>query len=1143
MKMKLNEEQQLAVEEFSTDLLVMASAGTGKTRVLTQKYLHLLASRKCEVPQIVAVTFTHKAAGEMRARIREEMKNAAENSSGADREYWLRQLELVEVSAKITTIHGLCLSILKQHPIEAGINPQVKILGEGEEDLFKAKAASSALSCLLAADQDGTNLPVVLALGAEFFLRALPALYTVIKEAGAEIPSLSPHALPAPSDAKLTDLKTKLKSGLFRLQQMAGEVKLTPRAQDLLTTLFTQWPTYQKELQNMERLTASGLQVMGDLLAFLPKNLNKQLRPEIDQIHTLVEALKANLVTREAVAQTPTLLAFLHYFDGEYTRLKQLEGKLDFTDQQFLVRRLLRDHPALTDEFRRRFAYLMVDEFQDTNSLQWEIIQLLSGEEAPEGKLFLVGDLKQSIYRFRGAEVEIMTGLADSKFNRRGQVMALTKNYRTLPNVAEVVNSFCRSIFASEAFPYQPIVPMAKDDPQKATGVEILLAPENEPAMLAARIRRLVESGAVQVRAGETRRPVQYGDVAVLFRTKTHLKAFESAFRAQGLPYQVTAGVGFYARQEIQDHLNLLRLVECPEDALALGGVLRSPFCQLSDTALFWLAHPHGLTTGFLKGKKATDYPKQITEPERRRLARLRQLIYFLSQNAHLLSIPELLRSAWNATGYLETVAALPEGDRLLANLEKLIVRAEDFATMGYSGVGDFVTFLSHLSAIEVREGEASALHGEGNFMQIMTIHAAKGLEFPVVVIPELDAKFNLSTRSTVFYHEKWGVIHKVMDPDGSWLHTERTTEFTEEEKRAERSELKRLFYVGMTRARDYLLLSATEKEVKAKTIDEGQSWWDWLTLVLPDLTAAEAGELTIDDQRLKLTRAVPQAVIPSVEPKAVPLEADESAAALDLTLATGKMTTKRLSLTPLLTFQECPRRFFWQHRLGSDPATVPQVEAGTTEEAVSPNFGLILGEVFHRLISGPTGGREAVEPANAGWFHGLTPPEQQVALAQLRIMQENYLSSPFVPEAGVRMENELPFVLSLRGVIIKGIIDRVLFYPDGRMVVVDFKTNRRLPPPGKIRDRYYFQVNLYALALREIYQRLPTEAWIYFVRPNLQLPCALTDQNLDATEEQIVKTVEYITTHDLPADYPPGEDCEFCPFTVWCQEVVSSSQ
>ena len=153
--MKLNEEQQRAVEDFSTDLLVMAGAGTGKTRVLTQKYLHLLQTRRCEVPQIVAVTFTNKAAAEMRDRIRKEMKTIYHKSTGSEREYWSRQVELLEVAAKITTIHGLCLALLRQHPVEAGIDPQGKILDEGEEYLFKAKAAKSALSALLATDEEG----------------------------------------------------------------------------------------------------------------------------------------------------------------------------------------------------------------------------------------------------------------------------------------------------------------------------------------------------------------------------------------------------------------------------------------------------------------------------------------------------------------------------------------------------------------------------------------------------------------------------------------------------------------------------------------------------------------------------------------------------------------------------------------------------------------------------------------------------------------------------------------------------------------------------------------------------------------------------------------------------------------------------
>ena len=1144
--MKLNEEQQRAVEEFSTDLLVMAGAGTGKTRVLTEKYLYLLQTRKCEVPQIVAVTFTNKAAAEMRDRIRTELKAIYQKSAGPEREYWSRQVELLEVAAKITTIHGLCLALLRQHPVEAGIDPQGKILDEGEEYLFKAKAAKAALSALLAADEDGSNLSVVLGLGSHFFLEQLPALYCTLKEAGVEIEKLTPSASEGGFHQKLAAAKKSLKSALFHLKQQAGAVRLTPRAQELLTALFDQWPLLEEELQKLERLTEDEVQILTDLLGYLPRNLNKQLRPAIDEVHEQVEAVKMALVSQEAAVQKPVIIAFLRLFDREYSRLKQLEGKLDFTDQLFLVRKMLRAHPAIVQEYQRRFAYFMVDEFQDTNSLQWEIIQLLCGEGHRAGRLFLVGDLKQSIYRFRGAEVEIMTNLAAGKIGADGQVLVLAKNYRTKAAVAAVINHLCRAIFASEAFPYHPLVPAAKangdrETGNRETGVEILLADEDEPLLLAARIRQLVEGGEILIRDGKTTRAVQYGDVALLFRTKTHLKAFEEAFRAQGIPYQVTAGVGFYARQEIQDQLNLLRLVECPDDALALAGVLRSPFCQVSDQALFWLGHPDGLTKGFFAGGKAAAYPPEIPAAERRRLARLHQFLVVLSQNAHLLSIPEILRAAWVETGYLAAVAALPEGERCLANLEKLILRAEDFAAKGYSGLRDFVAFLRHLSTMEVREGEAAVVQGNGNYVQMMTVHAAKGLEFPVVVIPELDREFNLSFRSTIAYHKNWGLVHKVKDPNGSWLDTEATAELKNVEKRAEISELKRLFYVALTRARDYLLLSATAKETKAETIDEGRSWLDWLELVWPGLIIAEEGLLSVDHHFIKLTRSVPMTVQPGLVLDQQKAGVEEIASALELPNTAQKKTTRRLSLTPLLTFQECPRRFFWQHRLGSDPATVPAPHDPTAEK-IATNYSLLLGEVFHRLIAMPPLSMAEAESALAGWFQALPPEERQAAVAQVKLMYHNYLASPFLPEKGVRVENELPFVLALQNVIIKGVIDRVLFYPDGRIVVVDFKTNRRLPPPGKIRDRYYFQVYLYALAIREIFQQVPAEAWIYFVRPDLKLPCSLTEKNLGATEEQIGKTVDYITTHDHPADYPPGEDCEFCPFVPWCKDVVSSS-
>ena len=187
MTIKLNELQRKAVVNFDTNLLVMAGAGTGKTRVLTHKYMYLLKTKKCEVPQIVAVTFTKKAADEMRARIREEIKTEYRKSIGKEKEFWARQMEMLEVSSRISTIHGLCFSILTQHPVEAGIDPEADVLDEGEEYLLKAEAAKAALSALLSEDQEKVALQTVLTLGSHFFLEDLTSLYSTLKDTGKDI--------------------------------------------------------------------------------------------------------------------------------------------------------------------------------------------------------------------------------------------------------------------------------------------------------------------------------------------------------------------------------------------------------------------------------------------------------------------------------------------------------------------------------------------------------------------------------------------------------------------------------------------------------------------------------------------------------------------------------------------------------------------------------------------------------------------------------------------------------------------------------------------------------------------------------------------------------------------------------------------
>ncbi len=1139
MTIKLNELQKKAVVNFDTNLLVMAGAGTGKTRVLTHKYMYLLKTKKCEVPQIVAVTFTRKAADEMRARIREEIRMAYRKSIGKEKKFWVRQLEMLEVSSRISTIHGLCFSILTQHPVEAGIDPEADVLDEGEEYLLKAEAAKAALSTLLTGDQEQVVLQTVLSLGTNFFLEDLTSLYSTLKDTGkdiAEIKDLS-EMKRLDEEEEPAAIKCKLFRQTEEVLDYARGLKLTPRAKHLLSGLSSRWTDLKVIINFSEQgLNEKVLNALEDLLSYLPKNLNNQLKPDIYNIHDTICSLKTSLATQEAALQIPVIYRFLQLFADEYTEIKRVAGKIDFTDQQFLVRRLLTKHPEITGEYRKKFSYFMVDEFQDTNSLQWDIISLLSGDK--EGRLFLVGDIKQSIYRFRGAEVEIMTRLAESYSSRYGDLLVLDQNYRTKPQVAEVINYICQSVFATEDYPYHPLIPATSvSSSSEETGVEILLAEENEPSVLAARIKKMVGQGEVIVRTNKGNRPLEFQDIAILFRARTNIKSYEEAFTNYEIPYIVNAGIGFYSRQEIQDQINLLRLAESKDDSLALAGVLRSPFCSLSDTALFWLSQPDGLDKGFFR---EVDYSSYITANEKRRITRLYNLLDSFYKNAHLLSIPALLRIAWEETGYLETIAALPDGERSIANLEKFMLRAEEFAAKGYSGVGEFVSFLRHLSDLEIREGEATSTH-QGNAIQIMTIHAAKGLEFPVVILPEIEKRFNLRS-SPVGFHKNLGFGHKVKDKDGRWVDTYQTLKIKVATERAEISELKRLFYVAMTRAKDYLLFSGEEKQLKVMEIDEGNSWMEWLVQIFPCLTEKKEENITVEGRQIKITRGREESQLTArIKPlqEARKKAAEEIASTSELPLEMKKLAARRLSLTPLLTFLECPRRFYWEHRLGSDPNLV---EINYTNEDSFENYGELLGEVFHKLISDPSQGEDWEETVWAGWFESFPENKQAKALMQLKAMRKNYLQSPFFPGEKVKVDNEFPFLLNLKGVVIKGVIDRVLFYPDGSFVVVDFKTNRNVPKPGKILDRYLIQVHLYSLALREIYGRLPAKAWLYFVRPNVKIPCSLEEKSLYETERKILEAVEYIASHNLPGEYSEGEDCAFCPFTHWCIELLSSS-
>ncbi|MGC4005828.1 MAG: UvrD-helicase domain-containing protein [Pirellulales bacterium] len=428
-----------------------------------------------------------------------------------------------------------------------------------------------------------------------------------------------------------------------------------------------------------------------------------------------------------------------------YDQRKRDENGLDFTDLQLRQRDLLLDpaNQALVKRLGQDLRLMLVDECQDTDPVQIEILRALSGEG---NKLFVVGDYKQSIYRFRGADPSVFLALRQAT-PPQGR-LPLSKNFRSQPGVLHFVNALFADALSTESEPYEPLQ-AARANVGAGANVEFLWPPgdaargatyENrrtEARWIAQRLRAILDSGEKLIddpREGPC--AVHPGDIAILFRALSNVQLYEDALREAGIPYYLVGGHAFYAQQEIFDLVNLLRAVHSPADEIALAGALRSPIFGLTDESLFRLMREGktlaaGLTNretwrGFVTAEQTGPVERAATTIERLRAIKDR------------VSIAELIRSALEWTGYDAALVAEFLGERKLANLEKLIDMARVFDRSGTMGLGDFLTQLSDYVSAEPKESLAATHPENSKVVKLMTIHKSKGLEFPLVVVPDL---------------------------------------------------------------------------------------------------------------------------------------------------------------------------------------------------------------------------------------------------------------------------------------------------------------------------------------------------------------------------------------------------------------------
>ena len=1050
------EARERARREHGTSFVLEAGAGTGKTTLLIDRIESLIRTGAARLDEVAAVTFTENAATTMKLRLRERLERAradrgrpAEERRRAD-----AALEVLE-RAQVSTIHALCAAILGERPLECGVPPGFRVADDAEMDLVFAEAWEEWLTerlvagdaTLMAAVDSGIPLEAE-GWGERTSLRGLAR--TLVDQR-----DLRP--LMAEGGIDFTAWRRDLEAQADRARA------LLPKAKD--------GDVLGAHLGAFVAFADEALRVEGEALAAHLRTMPVIRRNFGHKGHwSSPEALEegravATWTSQATAAWKAASSAALHgrlvkaVLDvvARYEAKKRERGVLDFLDLLAKARDALKKSEAVRRYFRERFRFVIIDEFQDTDPLQVEVAELLTGGRP--GALVVVGDAKQSIYRFRRAEVALFRRISAEAATRPGHgVLHLTQNFRSRPAILRFVNrAFATLITASEEGgqpAYEPIAPPPglSDEPSVialrfeapfAEGEDLLRA---EARALSAFVAETA-AGAHLVRDPQTGvdRPSRAGDVMVLARRLTQMRPLEEAFEAAGLRFTLEGGKSFFDRQEVHEVLAVLRALDDPSDRVSLVAALRSSFCGVSDRDIVAYALGGGV---LWIGRPPEDAPAaESVGPALRLLGELHRL-------RTSLSVPALVERLYDETRILAALTGTRRGEAQVANLEKVVVLARKASDLGVLTVRGFIRLLQDRIRTAREEPDLPTTRpGDPDTVRVLSIHKAKGLEAPVVALYDTAD----DARASVDLVSQWaeGTVavgfREGCRPPGWDVLSAR------EAVRAG-AEGRRLLYVACTRARDLLVVPAPPKDARL-----GAFWKD-LIAMLPahsdaDVRVVEAGEPPTVEREERGTDL------------RLLSEAEGGDAAGELWDARRRDLVETAAHRPYVPSSVTRAAL----RQAPPPVTVEPSLAG-------PSSGRDFGSLVHRLLEWVPleepervrGMADALAPS-----FGLDPAAAQRAADAA----ERALALPVMQRAraAARVWRELPLWFPEGAELLEGVIDLV-FEEDGALVVVDYKTDGIAPGQALAQAAHHApQLQLYGRGLAQALGRPVRERLVLF--------------------------------------------------------------
>lgn len=1146
MSQQPTKQQEAIINAITSNVAVSAGAGSGKTQVLIGRFIHILEESLAKGPdangkyalnvdQIVAITFTKKAAAEMRGRLRKALNgkldalqlavDRGEMPQAAGKEearFWRQQLERLP-RTHISTIHGLCSFLLRENPREANLDPQFTLGEEFQMDQFVQNCLQQYIRQALR--KQNPDIEAMMNIyGLNGFVEQINLLLPQLSEIQAS-----------------GDLVAHYKNYIDEEKAMKADLCDLLEELAVHRTNYNNPKTYQANLANLEQhldeVKAAIMQEQADfaqMRAIFDKMQNRgDFKPIYGDIKSFASAIEGRCYDKLAL---PIVEHWQNVLQGLYAYVqaeKQAVDLLTFDDLENMAIDLLKNYPEVREHYHKRFAHIMVDEFQDTNNKQRKLVYLLCGnyEDKLEGnKLFVVGDPKQSIYRFRGADVGVFHRVKNEIAATKGQCLSMDKNFRSRETILQTVNEIFEPLMGTDASQEVYFKALDADLPRMAGGVqpELYVAEYakddkstkniREAELVAAKILELHNQGT------------PLGAMTILLRYMTRCDVLLPILQEYNIPFVLHSGRGFYEEQEVIDLINLFTAIHNKHRSLELTGVLRSPYFGLDDetiTSLFLASEDKSGLWDTLQ-----NYDVALLKSQQQPLVmRARKLLASLRQEALTTDLLKLWDKAWKLLAIPAVLSQQVLGEAKLANAEKLRNLAQDFEEKQQGTLASWLEYVQNLRASGSQETSATVEAEDA--VQIMTFHASKGLQFPVVLLPFLESSEMADKDSLVFLPPvathpdvPWGLGVKVL-ADGKLVNSGMMELLRATDRHFAYEERMRLLYVAATRAEQQLYFFASAEEGKnPATVDyREKNWFVQLMSVMQDNGSFKRG-----DSAALLSNLQPMALL---QAGAI----DVQSPMLQPMANYDQLGVSYFSASALQTYAHCPRAYFYSYGLGLPAVEVEQEpKANLDGKLAAKTIGLIV----HSTLEYYT--KDAYDEAELERCYKLALKEHVRGVRQgtepAWEMLVKYLNSSLLPKLSqAKKEQALSFYE--QGFQFEGFIDCMEPNGDGTWKVIDYKTGAVPADANNKNAGYMYQLALYRLAVEKQFRLKVSKCELHYLQDLVTVGLE-DDAEYEKYLAEALAQCREISTKPCEENAFPcavGKQCEYCPYSYMCKQ------